>query len=111
MANSTFISPAQQKKTRGFVDFDLQTKRPLLKMPKAHDRRFDTIQIIPKIHSEYKPIQQIDFDKMIHRDDIVYRNTKCSDSIFESSKLNVIKKKQRGILHFGKSVLERDIKI
>jgi hypothetical protein len=28
MANTSFVSPAVQKKTKGFVDFDLQLFRP-----------------------------------------------------------------------------------
>ena len=111
MANSTFMSPALLRKTRGFVDFDLQMKRPMIEMPKAHDRRFDSFNNFPRILSDHKPVRNIDFDRMKDRDEVVYRDTKCSDSLYDHSQLNYIKKKHRGILHFGQSVIERDTKV
>ena len=101
MANSTFLSPALLRKTRGFVDFGLQINRPTIDMPKAHDRRFDSFNNFPKILSNNKPVRNINFERMKDRDEVVYRDIKCSDSLFEHSQLNLIKKKRPGILHFG----------
>ena len=48
---------------------------------------------------------------MTDRDEMIYKNTKCSDSLFDNSKLSIVRKSQRGILQFGKSGIERDTKI
>lgn len=79
-------------------------------MPKAHERRFDGYKF-PTIHTEYRPVPQVDFEKMRMRDDVVYRDTKCSDPLFDPKQLNLVRKKGRGILQFGKSVVERDTKV
>lgn len=42
------------------------------------------------------------------RDDLVYRNTRCSDPLYEHNKhLNLTHKKGQGILDFGRSVVDR----
>ena len=48
---------------------------------------------------------------MKDRDEVVYRDTKCSESLYDPKKLSLIKRKERGILHFGKSVIERETRI
>lgn len=54
---------------------------------------------------------QVDFEKMRTRDDVVYRDTKCSDALFDFKQLNQVRKTQTGILQFGQSVIERDTKV
>ena len=61
--------------------------------------------------TEHKLVPQVDFDKMKDRDEVVYKDTKCSESLYEHEKLSLIRKKERGILQFGKSVIERDTKV
>ena len=84
MAKSTFQSPSQLKKTKGFIDFDLQIKRPDItkNQVNAHERRFDAFQF-PKVSTDYKTISSIDFNKMRMRDNLLQKNTKCSDSLFD----------------------------
>ena len=63
LANSSFLSPAQQKKTRGFVDFDLQLFRPGLSTLNAHEKRFDPYNYFPANLSCNKPIPNVHIEK------------------------------------------------
>ena len=47
MAESTFVSPGLMKKTRGFVDFDLQLFRPPLKKANCHEKRLEAYNYFP----------------------------------------------------------------
>jgi hypothetical protein len=84
MSGSTFMSPAHLRKTRGFVDFDLQLFRQDMRRPHAHEKRFDPFNYFPKNLTDNKPVRQVDFDKQYLRDDFVYKNVKCSDALFEN---------------------------
>lgn len=99
MVGSTFLSPAQLKKTRGFIDFDLQLFRQDMKRPNAHEKRFDPYNYFPKNLADNKPIRQVDFDKNMNRDDnYVYKNVKCSDPLYEHKYMDRYKRKDMGIL-------------
>ena len=82
LALSSYQSPALQKKTKGFVDFDLQQFRPDISMSNAHEKRFDPYNYFPHNLSNNKPVRKVDFDKNIARDNKIYEGTKCSDSLF-----------------------------
>ena len=86
LAGSSFMSPAQMNKTRGFVDFDLQLFRPGPTTFSAHEKRFNPYNYFPMNISSNKPIPQVDFDKGLKRDDAAYRNYKLSDPLYEHDK-------------------------
>lgn len=75
--------------------------------PNAHEKRFDPYNYFPKNLADNKPIRQVDFDKAYHRDNYVYRDVKCSDSLFENEQMDLYKRKRQGILHFTHSVVNR----
>lgn len=103
LANSSYLSPAQQHKTRGFVDFDLQLFRPGLTTLNAHEKRFDPYNHFPANISSNKPVPQVDFAKGLARDNGIYRNTKLSDPLYDHGKhLNLTHRKEQGILQFAK---------
>lgn len=100
LAAQSFQSPALQKKTKGFIDFDLQMFRPEISMSNAHEKRFDPYNYFPNNLSNNKPVRQIDFDKNIPRDNKIYDTAKCSDSLFQHHHLDLVRKKKQGILQF-----------
>ena len=53
---STFQSPSDQRKTKGFVDFDLQLFRPQPQKSNAHEKRFEPYNYFPKTNTDNKPI-------------------------------------------------------
>ena len=106
LAGSTFMSPAQLKKTRGFVDFDQQLFRQDMRRPNAHENRFDPFNHFPKNLTDNKPIRQVDFNKMPFRDN-KFQDVKCSDALFENKHMDLYKKQRQGILHFTNSVVNR----
>ena len=79
--------------------------------PPAHEKRFDPYNYFPKNLADNKPIRQVDFDKAYPLankwDDFVYKNVKCSDSLFENEQMDLYKKRKQGILHFTNSVVNR----
>ena len=102
------MSPNMQKKTRGFVSFDLQTFRPHLARGACHDRRFEAFNTNPKIGSAHKPSALISFNKTMGRDNLCYRDTRCSDPLYEHDRhLNLTHKRGQGTLAFGRSVVDR----
>ena len=57
LSGNSYMSPALQKKTRGFVDFDLQLFRPDgTSGVKAHEKRFEAYNYFPDNLSNNKPI-------------------------------------------------------
>lgn len=99
LANSSFISPALQKKTKGFVDFDLQLFRPAGQGVGAHEKRFEPYNLFPNSLSTTKKVQSVDFNKIMNRDNRMYKHVKLSDSLFTPDRhLNLTHKKQQGIL-------------
>lgn len=44
---------------------------------------------------------------MLKRDDYVYKNVKCSEPLYDHKFMKKIAKKDEGILHFSKSLVER----
>lgn len=104
LAQSSYISPAQQKKTKGFVDFDLQLFRPDgTQNATVHEKRFEPYNYFPANISNNKPIRNVDFAKILARDGKMYSNVQLSDSLFEPDRhLNLVKAKDVGILQFSK---------
>ena len=90
--------PFNKKKTTGFINFDLQLFRPELPKSNAHDKRFEPFNYFPKNLSDNKPIQQVDFNKMKDRDNSIYKNVSCSDSLYDHKKhLDLFHPKNAGI--------------
>lgn len=53
--------------------------------------------------SSTKPVQQVDFNKILPRDNKMYQRVKLSESLYSAEQhLNLTKKKEVGILQFGK---------
>jgi hypothetical protein len=52
-AESSYVSPALLKKTKGFVDFDLQLFRPEVKKSNCHEKRLESFNYFPPSLSNY----------------------------------------------------------
>ena len=53
--------------------------------------------------SNNKPVRQVDFNKIRARDGLLYRDTKCSDTLFDAQRhMTVNKRKEMGILQFSR---------
>lgn len=70
-------------------------------MTKVHEKRFDPFNHFPVNISNNKPVRQVDFNKVLPRDDHVYKQVKCSDTLYEHKHLNLFKPKDVGILQFS----------
>ena len=97
LAKSTYMSPAQMNKTKGFVSFDRQQFRPAMRTNNVHERRFETWDRYPKIASFSKKQVEVDFEKMLPRDGQIYRGVQASDSCFEYSQLSHTRKATQNI--------------
>jgi hypothetical protein len=102
-AQSSFQSPSQYKKTRGFIEFDLQLFRPDPQKTNCHEKRLEPYNYFPTNLSDNKPIRKIDFNLVKARDNLCYRGVHTSDSLYDHKKhLNLFHQKEVGILHFAK---------
>jgi negative regulator of genetic competence, sporulation and motility len=58
--------------------------------------------------ADNKPIRQVDFNKVLSRgDNLMYRNLKCSETLYDHKKMDLYKKREQGILQFANSVVNR----
>ena len=96
------MSPAQIRKTKGFVNFDMQLFRPDIKKANCHEKRLEAYNYFPRNLSSNKPVPMVDFKKTLSRDDIMYRGIYCSDTLFDMKQLNTVRRGQQGILQFAK---------
>jgi hypothetical protein len=55
--------PCYPRSSKGFVDFDLQTRRPDMKLKSANDARFLTFNPFPGSHSIATHKARIQFEK------------------------------------------------
>jgi hypothetical protein len=75
----------------------------------CHEKRFDPYNYFPENLSDNKPVRKVDFNLIRARDNLCYRDTRCSEQLYEHKKhLNLFHKKDIGILQFGRSNLQRD---
>lgn len=74
----------------------------------AHDKRFEPYNYFPKNCSVNAPVPQVDFTKMVERDDRVYKFVKCSTPLYDHKFMNKTTRKDQGIHHFSKSVVKRE---
>jgi hypothetical protein len=98
------------KKTKGFVDFDLQLNRPPIQPINAHDQRFEPYNMFPVNFSRTKVPRLISFKNQNGRDAKHY-TMNMSDSLFDREKhLNLVKPKAKGILQFGRMHSKKELK-
>ena len=90
-----------QPRSTGFIDFDLQTKRPAFPVNKAHEHRFQYLNHFPTPISKAKHVPQWDFKKQPARKEA--DKISMSESCFSHDKVDFIKRKARGTLQFGRS--------
>lgn len=103
-----FQSPVIQKRTQGFVDFDLQVKRPEITGHQCHDRRFETFNIFPKNYTNTHNVQQVNFNKQLDRVELKKFKISMRDGCFNmENHLNLYKPKEKGILQFSKTNEQR----
>ena len=58
--------------------------------------------------ADNKPIRQVNFIKQLSRgDNLMYRDLKCSETLYDHKKMDLYKRKEIGILQFTKSVVNR----
>ena len=100
LATTSFMAPAQQKKTRGFVEFDLQLFRPEGSTgANAHEKRFEPYNYFPQNISNNKPVPNVHMEQGLPRDGNMYKGIKCSDALYDHRKhLNLTHAKEKGIL-------------
>ena len=60
---NTFHQTMLQPRSTGFIDFDLQTKRPDLTVHKAHEHRFQYLNHFPDPLSTTKHVPMVSFKK------------------------------------------------
>ena len=90
-----------QPRSTGFIDFDLQTKRPAFPVHKAHEHRFQYLNHFPQPLSMAKHVPQMNFTKQVSRRE--FKSVTMSESCFSHDKVDHIKRKAKGLLQFGKS--------
>jgi hypothetical protein len=103
LGNSSYVSPAQQRKTKGFVDFDLQLFRPDASgSAAAHEKRFEPYNYFPASLSNNRPVPKVDFAKGLPRDGKMYSMVHLSDSLYDPARhLGLVSAKDVGILQFS----------
>ena len=93
-----------ERRTKGYIDFDLQIDRPELKKANAHDLRFENFDVFPKNYSNTRNPQAHNFSHYLPRNDNAYMFN-MSDALFDRDKhLNLYKPKPKGILQFSKAL-------
>jgi hypothetical protein len=90
LASSSFMAPAIQRKTRGFVDFDLQVFRPdAAGTANAHEKRFEAYNYFPKNISSNRPVPNVHMTKGLERDNRMYAGISMSDPLFNHKMMKV----------------------
>ena len=65
---SSFTHDIRYPRSTGFIDFNLQMKRPAFTINKAHEHRFQYIDHFPDPHSGVKSVPKTNFKKQLRRD-------------------------------------------
>lgn len=60
---NTFHQTMTQPRSKGFIDFDLQLKRPAFPLGKAHEHRFQYLNHFPTPISKNKHTPSMQFEK------------------------------------------------
>lgn len=70
---SSFTNTINYPRSTGFIDFDMQTKRPAFPTNKAHEHRFQNLEHFPPTLSATRRVQQTSFREQVKRDDLLQR--------------------------------------
>lgn len=98
---NTFHQTMLQPRSTGFIDFNLQTKRPAFPINKAHEHRFQYLNHFPETLSTAKHVPRLNFKAQVPRKE--QEKISMSESCFSHEKVDMIKRKAKGTLQFGKS--------